>query len=347
MKVAVLYLGNRGGGNTYTLKMGEVLDSLEAEKEFFLSEKMENLADFEKKWKGIHTFGTFSGILSVLAAPFNAWKVIGGIRRFGPDVIYIPMLSPLVPLVLLYPWKAKKIFTFHGQYPGGGVKQWFIERAQDVMVMQSDWAITLSKHYQEIVEKRYKKKAYLVPLLDIGYYEARKNGGDGKGLLFVGRVWETYKGGEVMVEAFRKAREKIPGLRLVIAGSGSEKYSNEKGITAVDKWLSDEEFGELMDSSDIVCVPYVSPTPSGVVSTAMGMGKAVIASDLPGMNEQIRDGESGLLFRARDADALAEKIVELVNDEKKRRRLGEEARRESRVLVETVRGRLKEALNGK
>lgn len=344
--MAFLYLGRRGGGDIYALRMAEIMGGLGMEMGFFLSKEMEHLGEFRKRWSGIHAMDAFGGGLAgFIMAPFNALKIIMEMRRFRPDVIYIPMLSPLVPLVLLYPWKAKKLFTFHGQYFRGGLKDWVIERMQDVIVMQCDSVIALSDHYKRLVEERYGEKAFLVPHPDIGYYGQGKEG-DGRTVLFIGRIGEAYKGGDVMVEAFRKARGRVPGLRLVVAGGGSSKYGKVEGIEIVDRWLSDGEFGGLMASADIVCVPYLSPTPSGIVSAAMDMGKAVIASDVPGLNEQVKNGETGLLFKAGDAERLAEKIVELATDAGNRKALGEEAKKESKSLGKMVAGKLEAALNG-
>ena len=56
------------------------------------------------------------------------------------------------------------------------------------------------------------------------------------------------------------------------------------------------------------------------------MGRAVIASRLPALQEIINEGETGLLYDADDVSSLTEKITELINDNELLQRLGDNAR---------------------
>src|SRR5262249_2433450 len=60
---------------------------------------------------------------------------------------------------------------------------------------------------------------------------------------------------------------------------------------------------------------------------AMAMRKPVLASNIGGHAELIRDGETGLLYRAEDRDALVTEAVRLGEEPALRRRLGETGRR--------------------
>ncbi|PXY72253.1 MAG: glycosyltransferase WbuB, partial [Methanobacteriota archaeon] len=66
---------------------------------------------------------------------------------------------------------------------------------------------------------------------------------------------------------------------------------------------------------------------------AMMMGRAIIVSDLPALAEIVEDGDRGLLFKAGDEAALAEKIRQLMDDHSERERLGTAAK----VWVESER----------
>jgi glycosyltransferase involved in cell wall biosynthesis len=59
---------------------------------------------------------------------------------------------------------------------------------------------------------------------------------------------------------------------------------------------------------------------------AMAMGKPVVASDVPALNEMVIDSETGLLFRPEDADDLTEKIAMVSIDRDLAQRLGTRAR---------------------
>ena len=56
------------------------------------------------------------------------------------------------------------------------------------------------------------------------------------------------------------------------------------------------------------------------------MGKLVVGSDVGGIRELVRDGETGLLFRAGDAADLERALVRGIDDAGLRRRVGESAR---------------------
>jgi glycosyltransferase involved in cell wall biosynthesis len=60
---------------------------------------------------------------------------------------------------------------------------------------------------------------------------------------------------------------------------------------------------------------------------AMAQGRLLVASDVGGHKELIRDGETGVLFRAGDANSLADTIVKLLNECERWPKLSQAARR--------------------
>jgi glycogen(starch) synthase len=66
---------------------------------------------------------------------------------------------------------------------------------------------------------------------------------------------------------------------------------------------------------------------------AMAQGRLLVASDVGGHRELIRDQETGVLFKAGDVDALAAKVLELLSD----RRRWSQLRAAARNFVETER----------
>ena len=67
---------------------------------------------------------------------------------------------------------------------------------------------------------------------------------------------------------------------------------------------------------------------------AMAMGRAVIASRLPALQEIINEGETGLLYDADDVNSLTEKITELIDDNELLQRLGDNAKRMGKCQTE-------------
>ncbi len=74
---------------------------------------------------------------------------------------------------------------------------------------------------------------------------------------------------------------------------------------------------------DIVCVPSTEPESFGMVAAeAMAMGKPVVASRLGALTEVVVNGSTGLTFQARNAEALAAALAELLSDDALRERMG-------------------------
>lgn len=145
--------------------------------------------------------------------------------------------------------------------------------------------------------------------------------------LFLGRI-EPFKGIEVLVEAYRMVRERLPTLTLTIAGRGKipEPLCNKMeqlGIRLVNRWLSTEETCALMREADVVVLPYRDATQSGVISLAMAHGLPVIASAVGGLPEQVIDGKTGFLVKPGDARDLSQKMEILAKDESLRRQFRE------------------------
>ena len=68
-----------------------------------------------------------------------------------------------------------------------------------------------------------------------------------------------------------------------------------------------------------------------VILEAMACGKPVIASKIGGPAEIVEDAETGFLVNPRDTEAVAERIIRLIKDEKLRKRMGRKARK---IVVE-------------
>ncbi|MBI2079128.1 glycosyltransferase family 4 protein [Candidatus Micrarchaeota archaeon] len=319
-KVAFLYPSRKGGGDLYSLHMAEILKEEKSIKtHLFLSANMHHLEEFKQLGLPMTLVNTIGSYLDIITLPFSIINLILKIRSFKPDIIYAPMFSPFIFPVFLFGGKARKICTVHGYYNKKSFREKIISYIQSAIVRTSTEVIVLSKYYEEEIKKNSpSKKIYLIPHPNLDYYKKvqpaqifdKKNY-----ILFIGRISEEYKGGEVMLEAFKLAKQKIPELTLVVAGRGASKYLLD-GVIFYDQWLDDSQFAALIQDARVICVPYTLPTPSGVVSAAFSLNKPVIASDLPGLNEQVKDEVNGLLFTPNNAENLAEALIKIYSDKK-------------------------------
>lgn len=132
-------------------------------------------------------------------------------------------------------------------------------------------------------------------------------------LLFFGFVRE-YKGLDVLLDAVRRL-PRDEGYHLVVVGEfydDRERYraaldalQGEGRLTLVDRYVPNEEVGAYFAAADLVMVPYLSATQSGVIQIAYGFHKPVVATTVGGIPEVVEDAATGYLVPPGDAAATA------------------------------------------
>lgn len=142
-------------------------------------------------------------------------------------------------------------------------------------------------------------------------------------LLFFGFV-RPYKGLEYLIRALHHAVGQVKCLHLLIVGEFWEdrhkyiKLIEELGLTSrvtiIDRYVRNEEIGVYFGAADAVVLPYLETSQSAVVQIAFAMGVPVIASDVGGLRESIRNGVTGLLVKPGDSIALAHAILRYIRD---------------------------------
>jgi glycosyltransferase involved in cell wall biosynthesis len=135
-----------------------------------------------------------------------------------------------------------------------------------------------------------------------------------RNLLFFGFV-RPYKGLEHLLRAML---ELGPEHHLVVVGEfyePREKYAalldalSARGqLTLVDRYVPNEEVPSWFGMADLVIVPYLNATQSGIVQMAYGFGLPVVATRVGGLPEVVEDGRTGYLVPPGDAGALAAAI---------------------------------------
>ncbi|MBK9168956.1 MAG: glycosyltransferase [Bryobacterales bacterium] len=139
------------------------------------------------------------------------------------------------------------------------------------------------------------------------------------------------KGLVTLLEGFALAVRREPGLRLLLVGSGAmrERLEAEAQRLAIRELCHFEpavsDVASWLQAIDIFVLPSLSEALSNGLMEAMACGCACIASEVGGNPELIREGETGLLFPAADAEALAARITQLTGNPQLRRTLGEAA----------------------
>ena len=151
-------------------------------------------------------------------------------------------------------------------------------------------------------------------------------------VLYLGRL-KSYKSIDVLIRAFASVAADMPNARLIIAGSGEEE-NYLKNLTRDLTLGSQIEFlGKVseVDKINLLQKAWVFVNPSlmegwGITTLeANACGTPVIASDVPGLRDSVKNSNTGYLVPYGETEELSNKIIELLRDQGKREQMSQNA----------------------
>lgn len=150
-------------------------------------------------------------------------------------------------------------------------------------------------------------------------------------LIFVGRLKKA-KLPHHALHAFTKIKELIPDAKMWIVGDGYMASEMKKmciqDVTFFGR-VSNEVKYDLMKRAHLMLVPAVREGWGLVVTESNAMGTPVIAYDVHGLRDSVKDGETGILV-PNSPVSMAEAAISLLNDTSRLKRLSENALEDSR-----------------
>ncbi len=140
-------------------------------------------------------------------------------------------------------------------------------------------------------------------------------------IAYVGRI-KKYKRIEHLLEACREVFDTIQDARLVIAGSGDhldalKRFSRRIGIAErveFKGWVTEEEKVKILQQAHVFVTPSSKEGWGVTVIEANACGTPVIATNVPGLRDAVRDGETGFLVPHGDIRSLARRIIEVLKN---------------------------------
>jgi phosphatidylinositol alpha-mannosyltransferase len=275
-------------------------------------------------------------VSNLTGTPHSVYALRRALRTGGYDIAHIH--EPIVPLVgydaLMSAGELPLVGTFHtystnvisngiGAVAMGGRRR--MNRLHARIAVSEAAAWTARRFYGG----RYRIVPNGVLLPDLAgsstghdLVEVGGEAGDAGSLriLFIGQAVER-KGLPVLLRAFEALREQVPAT-LTLVGAGAAEIApmllDDRGVRALGKVSEDEKEREL-ERADVLCAPSLRGESFGMVLTeAFATSKPVVASDIPGYRDVLRDGRDGVLVAAGDALALAEALRALALDPRRR-----------------------------
>ena len=135
-------------------------------------------------------------------------------------------------------------------------------------------------------------------------------------LIYVGRL-----GGEKLLEQLKVTLQRLPNCRLALVGGGPADAALRKHFAGTKTKfmgvLRGERLSQAFASADLFVMPSNSETLGFVVIESMASGVPVVGARAGGIPSIIKDGKTGLLVAAHDADEFTAKVKSLLDDRKK------------------------------
>lgn len=260
------------------------------------------------------------------------------IKRSKPDVIHLIGSSYyFVPLYFLL-WFKKIIHSFHEieiSRIKGKKREWkniinslHLRVLINLAILKKCKIILFSRNiYSQFIHNKKHSVINRVKYIPFGIFEIYKSIAINdkneyfnlppKFYLFFGYIYE-YKGADILVKAIdlvSKTTEKQ--VYFVFAGKNANSLYNgsiPKNVYIIDKFLTDNELAYLVNNCKAVIAPHKSASQSGIPNTAFAFNKPIIASNINGLKDFIKDENNGLLFDKEDYMDLASKILKLDSD---------------------------------
>ena len=317
-------------------------------KYFHLKEFAEELEKYDVEVKLVHDIEFSRGFPSK-----NISDWIGGdkkfkelIRTFQPDAIFadrqthfaVHSIKTGIPTFILlrghywqeYFWGVKTL----GNNFRTRVVLWLRNRISEKVFQNATAILPICKYLEDVVKKRYPDQntgVFLEGINSEHWYKTKKMELKHPcvGLVQDANWWGKTK--ELLI--LEKVLEKMPNVQFYWAGDGQyrekivdrlNKFENFKWLGRLEYPNKVREFLETIDVYALITGMDLAPL---TLKEAQLMEKPVIATDVGGDKEMMRDKETGFLVREGNSDDIIEKLKRIIDDPNLSQQLGKEGRK--------------------
>lgn len=265
--------------------------------------------------------------------PFNWIRVAGRIKKQKPELIILqwwhPYFAPCFWSICKLLRREKILFVCHNVFPHErfpldrlltkwtlGCGRYFITQskmdARDLLSVKHDAVYRVTPHptYGMFCKQGMSmQKAREQLQIDQGQ----------RALLFFGFV-RKYKGLQYLLEAMKLLKERDFKVQLWVVGDFGEdkeeyveqirRFEIGDQVQMVEGYVPDDEVEKYFAASDLVALPYLSATQSGIVQIAFGFEKPVLVTEVGGLPDVVTNGKTGYVVEPRSAEMIAEAIMD-------------------------------------
>jgi glycosyltransferase involved in cell wall biosynthesis len=332
-KLLIWHWGRRGGGPMFTLELARALAergdvethlSLSRQSELFERTVATGLPGFH-----VDTYRGATRLAVALAShrmitngrALEDYIVANGIQQVLCTMSHV-WNSFIVPRVRRH---ARYVVVMHNAHLLMGERSWLLRRLLDAEIRQCDGLVSLTEHVRQSIVAQHAIPAWRTTVIPHGPFAfsgkimppRRHPTGRPFRIGFLGRIL-PYKGLSLLVEAMEQLAQTQPGLELHVFGKGDlgalAPRLRRLGAAVHNRWMSESQIAGAFEHLDILVLPYLEASQSGVIAGATAAALPVVATPVGGLVEQVRDGETGKIATAVSAEAVAAAIAALVRD---------------------------------
>ncbi len=276
---------------------------------------------------------TISKRLIDIINPFSWYKTAKEIVNYAPDLIIIqfwmPFFAPaygvMVRILQKKLKRAKIVAICHNVVPHEGspfdkLLTKFLFNKIDGFIVQSKSVI---KDLKQLVDNpKYVYNPH--PIYDVFGEPLNKeiakdklSVSGNKIILFFGYI-RKYKGVKYLIKSMPKVLEKNQAKLMIIG----EFYDDKSGyielidklnlsdaITINDHYVPDDEVNQYFSAADILVLPYVTATQSGITQIALNYQLPCVVTNVGGLPEVVEHGRTGFVVEKEDPAGISDAII--------------------------------------
>ncbi len=267
--------------------------------------------------------------------PFNWFSIASKLKAENADLVVFDWWHPFFSfchfsISKLISRKYKNKILFITENVVSHESRWFEKALTKIGLNNADFFLALSNVVENDLKKYFPaRKIFRSELPVYNCYDMHQKFDDNatrkelgieqneQVLLFFGYI-RKYKGLNVLIDAMPEILKSLPRVKLLIVGEFYDDEENYRKQVAelklndkvifVSRFVQNEEVEKFYTVSDLVVMPYLSATQSGVLNVAYGFEKPVIVTDVGGLTESMEEGKTGIIIKPGDTHSLAEGV---------------------------------------
>ena len=289
------------------------------------------LADYPRRYRALEVFDRYR------PRPGRLVKLLWHCLTFRPQIIHLqgaqhPALYILLWMVLRLMSRATFVYTPQDVLPNS-LRPYHI-KAFRFLYSRMRHVFLNAKQNEPLVVQHFgvsRDRITVLPIADLTAFVRRHvaretpNIPDGAQVVLCFGLIEPRKGIHTLLAAATEVIRQVPNALILIVGkplmdiAPLQRQLAESGlqerVRLVPEYATFSQMAGYFTAAKFLVLPYENGWNSGVLASAFGFGKPVIATRVGGFDEVVGDESTGLLVPPKAPDVLANAIVRLLRDE--------------------------------